>query len=141
VEVWNASGVSGAAGKEATALSGLGLTATVAGNAHPTRTHTTVLYGNGASAAATAVAHQLGDVTATSSAAVKSGTVLVYIGTDKGTDIANGTTPSGATSSTSSTTPPPSTASTSSTASDNGENGGTISGNAPGSINGIPCIN
>lgn len=146
VAVWNASGANGAAGKEATALSGLGLTATVAGTTRPNHAHTTVLYGTGASAAATAVANQLGGVTATAGPSVKPGTVVVYIGTDKGSAIANAptttTTPASSAPTTTSSTPAsPSAPASSATTSGNGQNGGTISGDTPGSVNGVPCIN
>ncbi|NUP50919.1 MAG: LytR family transcriptional regulator, partial [Catenulispora sp.] len=148
VAVWNASGANGAAGKEATALSGLGLTATVAGTSRTNRAHTTVLYGTGASAAGTAVATQLGGVTATASTAVKPGTVVVYIGTDKGSAIANATTPTTAssapntnTTTTGSAPASPTAPASSAATSGNGQNGGTISGDTPGSVDGVPCVN
>jgi LCP family protein required for cell wall assembly len=149
VKVINASGVGGAAAKEAAALTPLGLTATVDGNIRPYHQHTTVLYGTGADAAGQAVATQLGGVTATSSNSVKAGTVEVVIGMDKGNAIASGslstnptnpTAPAApSTSATTGSTTPSSTASA--TDSGNGENGGTIAGNGPDSVNGIPCIN
>jgi LCP family protein required for cell wall assembly len=143
-EVINASGANGAAAKETATLTALGLTATVGGNIHPYHQHTTVLYGSGASAAAQAVATQLGGVTPTASGSVKAGTVEVVIGTDKGASIAAGTAPttpgSSATSTGGSSPSAPSGSSTTST-SGNGENGGTIAGDGPDSVNGIPCIN
>jgi LCP family protein required for cell wall assembly len=131
-EVINASGANGAAAKETAALTALGLTATVGGNIHPYHQHTTVLYGSGASAAAQAVATQLGGVTPTADGSVKAGAVEVVIGMDKGAAIAAGTAP---------TTPGSSATSTSTSTSGNGENGGTIAGDGPDSVNGIPCIN
>jgi LCP family protein required for cell wall assembly len=146
VEVFNASGVTGAAAKEVTALAPLGVTAMVGDGGpgsgiSPTRTHTTVLYGTGAAAAAKAVADQLGGVTATASTSVKTGTVVVYIGTDKGATI-NGTSTQATSTraSTSGQTSAPSTPSTSATAG-NSQNGGTISSSGPDSVNGIPCVN
>ncbi|MBS2547053.1 LCP family protein [Catenulispora sp. NL8] len=149
--VENASGVNGAAAKEVSALSALGLTASVGDNIRPSHQKTTVLYGSGASAAAQAVGTQLGGVTATADSTVKAGSILVVIGTDKGDSIAAGnlsSTPStpGSTAGSStagSSTSGSSTPSGSSTAtsSGNGENGGTITGNGPDSVNGIPCIN
>ena len=142
VEVVNASGANGAAAKEAAALTPLGLTATVGGTIRPSHQHTTVLYGSGASAAAQAVATQLGGVTPTPSGSVKAGTVEVVIGMDKGDSIVSGTlstpTAPSSSSSTSGTTASPS---GTATTSGNGENGGTIAGNGPDSVNGIPCIN
>ena len=139
-EVINASGANGAATKESAALTALGLTATVGGNIHPYHQHTTVLYGSGASDAAQAVATQLGGVTPTASGSVKAGTVEVVIGMDKGDSIAAGSAATTAsTSSTSSTSTPSGSATTSN--SGNGENGGTITGDGPDSVNGIPCIN
>lgn len=143
-EVINASGANGAAAKETATLTALGLTATVGGNIHPYHQHTTVLYGSGASAAAQAVATQLGGVTPTASGSVKAGTVEVVIGTDKGASIAAATAPtapgSSATSTGGSSPSAPSGSSTTST-SGNGENGGTIAGDGQDSVNGIPCIN
>lgn len=144
VTVVNASGANGAATKEAAALTPLGLTATVGGNIRPYHQHTTVRYGTGAAAAAQAVAAQLGDVTPTASDTVKAGTVEVVIGTDKGDAITAGTLstntsgPSTPGSASSSTTP---SASSTATSSGNDENGGTIAGNGPDSVHGIPCIN
>ncbi|MEY9858588.1 LCP family protein required for cell wall assembly [Catenulispora sp. GAS73] len=146
--VFNASGVNNAATKEAAALTALGLTTSVGNNIRPYHQHTTVLYGSGASAAAQAVAAQLGGgVTPTASDALSAGAVQVFIGTDKGDAIVAGTvgtvptTPG--TTSTTSTTSGSSTPSSSATTTDsgNGENGGTIAGNGPDSQNGIPCIN
>jgi len=143
-EVINASGANGAAAKESATLTALGLTSTVGGNIHPYRQHTTVLYGSGASAAAQAVATQLGGVTPTASNSVKAGSVEVVIGMDKGTSIAAGTAPTTLTTPTAPTTPGSTTTSpsgSSTSASGNGENGGTIAGDGPNSVNGIPCIN
>ena len=143
-EVINASGANGAAAKESATLTALGLTSTVGGNIHPYRQHTTVLYGSGANAAAQAVATQLGGVTPTASNSVKAGTVEVVIGMDKGTSIAAGTAPTTLTTPTAPTTPGSTTTSpsgSSTSASGNGENGGTIAGDGPNSVNGIPCIN
>ncbi len=149
--VFNASGVNNVATKESTALTALGLTASVGNNIRPYHQHTTVLYGSGASAAAQAVAAQLGGVTPTASDSLNAGAIQVFIGTDKGDSIAAGTigtvptTPgtSGTSGSTGSTSSSSATSSASATATDsgNGENGGTIAGNSPDSQNGIPCIN
>lgn len=154
--VFNASGVGDVATKESAALTALGLTTSVGHNIRPYHQHTTVVYGSGASAAAQAVANQLGGgVTPTAGDSVSAGTVEVYIGTDKGDAIASGTlatvpsTPGSAnsassTSSTSSTTSssaPSASGTATATDSGNGENGGTIAGDGPDSQDGIPCIN
>jgi LCP family protein required for cell wall assembly len=143
-KVVNASGANGVAAKEASALTALGLTATVDGTIRPYHQHTTVLYGTGASAAAQAVAAQLGGVTPTADGSLQAGTVEVVIGTDKGDAIAAGTlaTAPSSTGPTGSTASSPATTSSATTSdSGNGENGGTIAGNGPDSVNGIPCIN
>ncbi|MEZ0069664.1 LCP family protein required for cell wall assembly [Streptacidiphilus sp. MAP12-20] len=79
VDVFNGSGVSGAAGAESSALVAAGYTKGTTGN-HAASSTTRVLYGSGADAAGAQIATKLGVSGATASSAVAAGHVEVILG-------------------------------------------------------------